>query len=90
MTRPQRRQRPTRTRTVKLEPIDAALMPLWYGYPEFFRNSIRKFLLVAAKWPAVRAGMPKRARALGNARYRRALFKAVRDAQRREEAEPNA
>lgn len=43
-----------RSVSVKVEPIDAALVPLWYAVPPWVRDGIRRFLLSVARWPGVR------------------------------------
>ena len=41
--------------TIALEPIDVALVPLWYAAPSGVRKWIRVFLLHVARWPGVQA-----------------------------------
>lgn len=44
-----------RSRTVKLEPIDAALVGIWYAFPEAIRTAIRRFVIARGRYEATSA-----------------------------------
>lgn len=35
---------------LKVEPIDAAILPVWYGLPPAVRNQIRKYILLVGQF----------------------------------------
>jgi hypothetical protein len=55
----------TRTKAVKVEPIDAALLPTWYALPTAQRDQIRLYVLKSPQWGFLGDAAKRQARKAG-------------------------